>query len=273
MTSNSKVAVNLGGVPETLLGTLRDRAVEGLRADARIVDPISVGLYERIEFDWSRLGPPSQPNYMRALAFDAEVRKFLQNTPAGCVVSLGDGLDTGFFRVDNGKCNWISVDIPEVARLRNELLPANARLRNFGCSAFDTRWMDEVSPGMKAPIFLAQGLFQYFSRQDVVSLLERIAVRFPGSTVVFDVVPEWFVSKTKRGWKKSEGYHLPEMSFALSTDEAEGLRKDVPAISSIQVIALPAGHREFGNLTMATVRAVPWLRRRFPAVLRVTFAS
>ena len=45
------------------------------------------------------------------------------------MVALGEGLETGFWRVDNGSVNWLTVELPEMAALRRELLPAAPNLR------------------------------------------------------------------------------------------------------------------------------------------------
>ena len=43
--------------------------------------------------------------------------------PAGTVVALGDGLETQFWRVDNGRVRWLSVDLEEGAPLARGRLP------------------------------------------------------------------------------------------------------------------------------------------------------
>lgn len=46
--------------------------------------------------------------------------------PEGLVVNLGAGLDTRFYRLDNGTITWIDIDLPEVVAFSPE--PIRRRL-------------------------------------------------------------------------------------------------------------------------------------------------
>ena len=50
---------------------------------------------------------------------DAAIRTFLARHPDAVVVNLGGGLDTRFFRVDNGRVLWKEIDVPESIALSN----------------------------------------------------------------------------------------------------------------------------------------------------------
>jgi O-methyltransferase involved in polyketide biosynthesis len=143
-----RVAVQLERVPETLLWTLYHRAVEARRADAVLHDPVAVELLERIDYPFeARFGSGerlSQWQALRARCFDNAVRRFLADHPDGTVVALGEGLETQFWRVDDERVHWLTVDLPEVVELRRRLLPENRRLRSIGCSALEPSWLAEV---------------------------------------------------------------------------------------------------------------------------------
>ena len=136
-----KLVVELDQVPETLLWTLYHRAVEARRADAVLDDPLAVELVDTIDYPFvERFGSGeafSQWQALRARCFDSEVSRFLADEPGGTVVALGEGLETQFWRVDNGRVRWLTVDLPEVVELRRRLLPESSRLRMIGCSAVD----------------------------------------------------------------------------------------------------------------------------------------
>ena len=53
------------------------------------------------------------------------------------MVALGEGLETQFWRVDNGSVLWLTVDLPEVVELRRQLLPSDPRARAIAGSALD----------------------------------------------------------------------------------------------------------------------------------------
>jgi hypothetical protein len=89
-------------------------------------------------------GALGQWQALRVRCFDDEVRRFLARHPDGQVVALGEGLQTQFWRVDDDRVRWLTVEVPEVAELRDRLLPASPRRRTIAGSALDERWMDEV---------------------------------------------------------------------------------------------------------------------------------
>ncbi|MBD8506020.1 class I SAM-dependent methyltransferase [Hoyosella sp. G463] len=263
----------LDPVPETMLGTLRDRALEAERPGAKLKDPVAVQVFRSLDYDWEKFGATAQPNWMRALTFDRVSREFLAKHPAGTIVSLGDGLDTGFFRIDNGTVRWVSVDVAPVVHLRDRLIPANDRLVNVPVSAFDLAWMDHVTDPGDGVLILAQGVFQYFTEDDVTGLLQACGERFPGSEATFDVVPEWFGRKTRKGWKKRDDYQIPAMYFALDPHDLDLLRTKVPAVAKVRTERMVPGHGVFGPATMKLIYSIGKLRNAWPAIARVTFSG
>lgn len=128
----ARASVELEGVPETLLWTLYHRASEARRPDAVLEDPKGVELLGAIDFPFAeRFGPAtaglSQWQALRARRFDVEVRRFLASHPDGMVVALGEGLETQFWRVDNGSVRSLTVDLPEAIAVRERLLPRGER--------------------------------------------------------------------------------------------------------------------------------------------------
>ncbi len=153
-------------VPETMLWNLHHRAAEARRPDAVLADPVGVELADRLgprlEQRFGAAHPLlAQAQALRALGFDREVQRFLASNPAGTVVALGEGLETQFWRVDNGRVRWLSVDLAEGTAARAALLPSPDRLRSVAGSALDERWMDEVD-GSRGVLITAQGLLMYF---------------------------------------------------------------------------------------------------------------
>lgn len=147
MPSAGKVGVDLGGVAETVLWTTYQGSVEARRQDAVLDDAEVIALVDRIDYPFEqRFGGRgfSQWQALRARCFDREVRRFLGRHPDDTVAALGEGFETQFWRVDNGRVQWLSVDVPETIRLREILLPQSPRLRTPACSAFEERWIDEV---------------------------------------------------------------------------------------------------------------------------------
>lgn len=189
---------NLQGVARTLLVPLACRAIESSRADAIIHDPGAVDVYNSLggnpDFLMGMSGTDVFVTAMRVRQFDAFARDFLARNPNGLVVDLGCGLDTRFDRLDDGQIYWIGVDLPEVIELRRKVLPNGARCKTIPQSILEVSWLDEVGQLKKPVIFLAEGVFPYFSTDDVKPLVMEMGRRFPTGELVFDAASP-FISR------------------------------------------------------------------------------
>jgi methyltransferase (TIGR00027 family) len=126
---------------------------------------------------------------MRARKFDAYARDFASRHPGCCVVNLGCGLDTRFWRIDDGRLRFRDLDLPEMIAFKRRLVDETARYRLIGMSVLDVRWVDELAAEGPGPfIFLAEGLFMYLPPEGVRGLVVDLGERFPGSELVFEAV-------------------------------------------------------------------------------------
>jgi O-methyltransferase involved in polyketide biosynthesis len=63
------------------------------------------------------------------------------------VVALGEGLETQFWRVDDGRVRWLTVDLPMAVDVRRRLLGDDPpRRRTLAVSALDFSWMTRSRP-------------------------------------------------------------------------------------------------------------------------------
>ncbi|PRI15682.1 class I SAM-dependent methyltransferase [Mycobacterium shigaense] len=247
-------ARHLDGISETALLTLHQRATEAARPDGIIDDPMAIALHRRLDFDYQRFGRTHQVTAWRALAFDDAARRYLDAHPRAAVVALAEGLQTSFWRLDNGELSWLSVDLPPIVRLREQLLPASDRLRHCAQSAFDYSWMDHVDPA-GGVLITAEGLFQYLDRDAVFDLIGACAKRFPGGQLVFDSVPRFLSAYSlRRGIKLSKHYTAPPMPFWFTAKQYDELR-DIPGIRAVRELPAPPGR---GRLLPPATR---WLYR------------
>jgi O-methyltransferase involved in polyketide biosynthesis len=260
------VAVRLGGVPETLLWTLYHRAVEARRPDAVLRDPLAVELLDRIDYPFERnfggghFGQ-AQGQALRVRTFDREVQKFLAGHPDGLVVALGEGLETQFWRVDNERVRWLSVDLPETVELRRRLLPVSSRLRHLACSGLDERWLDDVDSS-RGILVTAQGLFMYLQPAEVHRLITLCAEHFPGGALLFDAIPRWVSARTIRGQKLSRHYQLPPMPWGLDADERRRIRTIHPNVIDMRELRLPRGRGLFYGYLLPAATTTPVIRGR-----------
>ncbi|MBB5432528.1 O-methyltransferase involved in polyketide biosynthesis [Nocardiopsis composta] len=261
----------LDGVSATTLWTLRNRAVEALRRDSVITDPWAVRLFLRIGYDYDRFGPVSQSHALRALAVDHAARDYLREHPDATVVALGEGLQTGFWRLPGPKPPWVSVDLPPVMELRGRLLPDEPEITSLPVSALDRSWMDAVDP--EHGVFIsAEGLLMYLPEDEVLALLADCAERFPGGRLIFDSIPAWFRDRTLAGMRLSDRYTVPPMPFSLSVSQALALPERVPGVAAARDVLVPPGRGAWGNPWLRRLASAPPLRDRRPALTLLDFA-
>ncbi len=182
--------IKLHGVPRTALVVLACHAIESSRPDGLLHDRRAVEVYQALggsrDFLMGLSGEDILYTCMRARQFDAFARTFLANHPGGLVVDLGCGLETRFERLDDGQCCWLGVDLPEVIDLRGTVLPDTERSQTIAQSMLEISWLDEVERINKPVIFLAEGVFPYFSTASLRPMMAALAARFPGGELVLD---------------------------------------------------------------------------------------
>ncbi len=260
-------ARHLAGVSETALLTLHQRATEAARPDGIIDDPVAIALRDSIDYDYHHFGRTHQATALRALAFDNAAREFLTSYPRGTVVALAEGLQTSFWRLDNGELNWLSVDLEPIVEIRRQLLPASDRLRYCAQSALDYSWMDRVD-GTDGVLITAEGLFQYFERDTVFDLIKACARRFPGGRLVFDSIP-WLLSvySRRRGFRLSEFYTAPPMPFWFTANHYADLRA-IAGVRAVRELPAPTGRGKILPMVVSlTYRLAAFDRLRAPTTV------
>ncbi|MEE1767341.1 class I SAM-dependent methyltransferase [Streptomyces sp. JV185] len=268
----------LSGVPETLLWTLYNRAYEAGRRYPVLDDPVALRLLEDLDYPFEeRFGRPdpfhSQAQGLRSRCFDLAVQEYLADRPRATVVALGDGLETGFWRVDNGLLSWLSVDLPEVAELRRKLLPASDRLRTLSRSATDLSWLDEIEdPQGRGVVVTTQGLLMYLRPAEVREILAACAERLPGGVLVLDTMARWLARGTVAGRSKVGTMTVPPMRWAMNPGERPKLRGAHPAITEVRALRLPRGRGAMGEL-IRIQSLLPGLRTLTPAMTQLRFGG
>ncbi|ARF58276.1 class I SAM-dependent methyltransferase [Streptomyces gilvosporeus] len=268
--------VDLRGVPETALWTVYHRAAEAARPDAVLADPRAVRLVAEADFPFrERLGPArpgaAQVLALRALAFDGVVRDFLARHPEGTVIALGEGLETQFWRVDNGRVHWVTVDLSDPLELRRRLLPHGARQRLVACDAREHRWMAGIDAS-RGVLVTAQGLLMYLQPAQAHGLIGACAAAFPGGTMVFDTVSRRYSARSRDGVRGPGGHRLPPMPWGMDAAQRRLLRAEHPSVTEVTDVPLPYGRGLLGLLAPHTA-AVPLLRKNRPLITRLRFAE
>ncbi len=147
-----------------------------------------------------------------------EVEGYLKDHPKAAVVNLGCGLDDTFSKVDNGQCRGYNIDLPDVIKVRDELLPARDRETNLAGDLNDLAWMDQIDASNGA-VFFAAGVFYYFRTTDVKRLFIAMAEHFPGSVLTFDSCNRRGAKLMRRTWLKEAGITDVDAYFSLENEE------------------------------------------------------
>lgn len=257
----------LRGVPETLLLTLYNRAIESQRPDAIVRDEHAVDLVQRLDYDFTRFGAGHVSHPIRARVMDDIMRPFLVRHPDAVVINLGAGLDTQFFRVDNGRVRWYEVDVPEVIALRRQFFAEHDRYRFVAGSALTFDWMDLAVPG--APLMvLAAGVLMYFPEAEVKRLITTLAERFPGAEMQFDTISRWFSARSLVGKARmlTTNFVLPPMPWGINANEIANIATWHPTIRIVEARNYTAGYRRRWGLP-GYLTLIPALRNRFEGML------
>jgi O-methyltransferase involved in polyketide biosynthesis len=271
------MAVHLEGVPETLLWTLYHRASEARRSDAVLRDPKGVELVDSIEFPFEqRFGAAgaglSQWQALRARTFDRQVVRFLAKHPDGTVVALGEGLETQFWRVDNGRVHWLTVDLPEAVDVRERLLPAGERQRVVAGSALDPRWLDDLDT-TRGVLVTAQGLLMYLEPGQAREVIATSARRIPGGALVFDAVPRWLSQRSREGKLGAPGgWQPPPWKWWIDAGERRALREN-PHIARLQTLPLERGRGALMGYAVPVLGRLPGVRSAFFSITLARFRA
>jgi O-methyltransferase involved in polyketide biosynthesis len=208
--------MDLSQVSQTAILALLCRVVESEKKNPVFSDPLAVLCLERLmsissEEDrdrimrWKRLyarkpARDAKARVLTGISFDRIANLFISSNPGCTVIDLACGFNTRFWRIRNDKCKYVEIDLPEVVALKREILKDRLSYELIGCSLLDTSWIDQVtSNGNSSFLLLAEGLFYYLPKQDVIGLVQAIARGFNRSQLVADMAPEKY---TKGLWKR-----------------------------------------------------------------------
>ena len=192
----------LTGVPETLLVALWARAAETRSGYPLIKDEKAVEMVAEIGYDFSRFGKKSKLTQLgvavRTMILDKAVSIYLRTFPDAVIVNLGAGLDTRHHRLSCDDNDWYEIDLPESICLRKAFFKETDRYRFIEQSMFNPEWIDKIQIGERPVLFIAEGLFMYFTPSKLRPLFTAICDRFPQGQMLFEMVAPLMVGKSKQ---------------------------------------------------------------------------
>lgn len=185
-------------IADTLFITVYMRALDAQQKHPILGDTQSLELINQIDYPFekysgiktmSRLGTCVRLKYI-----DNGLEKFISTHKNTIVVNIGCGLDDRYNRIKNAsEAIFYELDIPESIQLREQLIPTRENQYLISGSAFESDWLDKLKEEYPDNnfIFIAEGVFMYFSEEKIKNLLIDIANRFPEASIIFDGLSEY----------------------------------------------------------------------------------
>jgi len=194
------VEVELGPVQKTLLIPLLGRAEETRSGRGLIHDPKSVEIVDALDYDfdkWRNTGTLVGAS-IRARIFDAEVSSFLERHPEGTVVEIGAGLNTRYERLDNGRAQWLEIDLPDSMKLRERFFSDTERRTMVATDVLQTEWLEQVSNRPPPYCFVSEAVLIYLDESKVRKVVQNLSTRFPGALLITDTTSAKMVDNQHR---------------------------------------------------------------------------
>lgn len=227
-----KIKIDLHNVHETLLLPLWSRAKAAELNPPALNDVWAESLVNRLDYDFTRFNTGVHGIHIlilaiRAKEMDGIIRQFITRHPRASIVNIGAGLDTTFYRVNNGKIKWYDLDVPDVINLRRSLLEPSSQIHSISKSMFDPTFLDSISQPDDGILFLVSGVLMYFQEKEVRMFLETLTSRFPCGEIAFDsmtpfgmhvanrLIPKFGITGAEMHWSISDTRQMGDWGIGL----------------------------------------------------------
>jgi O-methyltransferase involved in polyketide biosynthesis len=194
---DEKVKPILNGTAETMLQSFYARAQYSQKKHHKIYDAKAVEVVKRIDYDFTSAGKDSTMSggvIARTIVLDELVGQFIAQNPDCVVVNIACGLDTRFYRVDNGRITWYNLDLPETISVRNQIFEPTQRVTNIGISVLDPAWAEHIQVRGKM-LFVIEGLSMYLTEQENAKMLAIIRSQFDNAYIIMECLAKRWVHK------------------------------------------------------------------------------
>ena len=194
---NEKIKPTIRGNAETMLQSFYARAQYSKSKRHKFYDAKAVELVDKIDYDFSAAARDSAMGkgvIARTIVLDELVKDFIEKNPDCTVVNIACGLDTRFYRVDNGKITWYNLDLPETIAIRDQIFQESGRVSTIGISALDPAWAKEVRVRGKM-LFVIEGLSMYLTAEENGQILKIIKDNFDNAYILMECLAKMWVNK------------------------------------------------------------------------------
>ena len=212
----------LGVVEDTMYVPMLGRIYAGENCRDILYDKKALELKDKLPAGLIENDTQTQYTYLasasRSANMDRYIRNFIQRKPDGIIVQLGCGLETTYYRNDNGRTIWYEIDLPNVIAYRRDLLEAGEREEYISGDAFQKDWIEQIhSEHPDTPLLIvASGLFYYFREEKVLSLI-RMLGNYGDIELLFDTVNKSGMTMMKKKHMKTVGHEDAQMFFYVDS--------------------------------------------------------
>ena len=193
--------LDLNAVGETALLTLYARAKDYESDQSVLKDQKSWDILKHIDYDFDQFKDVKM-SYCgilgRAKVIDEEIRNFISLYPDCIVVSLGAGLDTMFYRVDNGYIDWYNIDFAGVIEARTQFFEPHERVHNLVSSITDELWTKNIEINGRKLLLVSEGVVMYLTLDEMKQFLGLLTDSFEEFTLYLDMISPYVAKRTKQ---------------------------------------------------------------------------
>lgn len=249
-----------GSIEETMLGPLWARATYSKLYPDILDDPQAIKIIEKLDYDFTNISSyleewRSLGLLVRAKSFDEAIKRYIESYPYSTVVNIGCGLDTTFFRVDNGTIKWFNLDLPNAIKYRNQVISETSRSKNISKSAFDYGWMNDIEFNPEnGIIFFAGGFVYYFEKEEIHKLLVYMAEKFPGGEFIFEGISNLALRVINRRAKKAKADMRLHYAIGNPTKEFSKWSKTIELIDWYTIWARTPINRNWSKKTLKMLK-------------------
>ncbi len=261
----------LNGLSETLLIPLWARATETGRPNPIVKDDLAVKIVGKMDYDFSKFNRAWKSQVgvaIRTMLLDSATKGFIDAHPDCVIINLGAGLDTRYFRIDNGGIRWYDLDLPEPIRVRGVFFEESPRYRMIAKSVFDLSWIKDVHSADLPVLIIAEGILMYFEEARVRDLMNSLVAAFPGAEMLFEMMTPALVKKSKQ----HDTVRKIGVTFKWGIQHGREMEAFNPAIRFVEEWNYFDYHKDRWRW-MGWLALIPWFKRRFnDRIVRLRFA-
>ena len=223
--------LTLGDVQTTALIPLAIKANETKRSNARIKDEMAVKIIETIGVDTRPYDKfmSHEGVVARTIMLDKSLKEMIAKNPESAIVNMGCGFDNRFERVDNGKILWFDLDLPDSIAVRKKAFPQRDRVTMIAGSVLESAWT-KLIPQDRNLIFIAEGLFMYFTMEEIKQLLTVLKTSFKKGTLIAEQNCKMMVKQQKH----HDTVKNTKAVFKSGTDSAQEIADLLPGIKLVE---------------------------------------